>query len=236
MKELLLKNPIRNINGILDYIGESSHDAADYIENYEDIAVDRSYLADSPSTEIEIILNCCELLIELHKVQNEVESIIDVGCGFGHVLNQIEKLPLMVGVDISYNRLKNLREDITKIRSFAENIPFRSDSFDLAICTDIFEHVEDEKPLVEELYRIIKPGGLLFFACPWKQDLSVYDLKEYKERFKDYKYKHLRSVNETTIEENFKKFKIISSTEIVSHMEKMLFEPYSIKFIIFKKI
>lgn len=235
MKKLLTKDPLRNIDGVLDYIGDEIRDDSDYIDNYEVMAADRSYLADVPSAEIEVILNCCELVVDLFRRTDKFENMIDVGCGFGHVLNQIRKPKVAVGVDISFNRLKNLNNGGVKMRAFAEDLPFKSGSFDLAISTDIFEHVQDEKLFVKELSRIIRSGGLLLFACPWEQDLSVYDLKEYKEKFVDYKYKHLRSVNDEVIKDNFSDFEIISSTSIVSHMKKMLFKPYSVKFIIFKK-
>jgi ubiquinone/menaquinone biosynthesis C-methylase UbiE len=235
MNNILTKEPIRKINGVLDYIGEEARDNTDYIDNYEDMAADRSYLASVPSTEIEVILNCCELTIDMLRLAKPIDNIIDIGCGFGHVLNQIKKTKLTVGVDISFNRLSNLNDDVTKVRALAEELPFKSESFDLAILTDIFEHVQDEKLLVAEVLRILKPGGTLLFACPWEQDLSVYDLKEYKEKFVDYKYKHLRSVDEVMIQDNFSDFEMISSTQIVSHMKKMLFKPYSVRFIIFKK-
>ena len=73
------------------------------------------------------------------------------------------------------------------------------------------------------------------FACPWKQDLSVYDLPEYKAKFKQYKYLHLRSVDENMIANCFSDFKEISSTEITVAMKSMLFKPYSIKFFQFVK-
>ena len=76
---------------------------------------------------------------------------------------------------------------------------------------------------------------MLLFACPWKQDLSVYELPEYKARFKQYKYVHLRSIDESIIDKHFNNFNQISSTTITVAMESMLFKPYAIKFFQFIK-
>jgi len=236
MNEFFTKLPLREINGVLDYLGSEARVENDYIDNYENISEDMDHYSSHPSVEIEVISNCCKLSVDTLRLSNDIDNIIDIGCGFGNILNQITKSNLTVGVDISINGLNNLSDEIIKIRSFAEEIPIKSELFDLAICTDVFEHVLDEKILAKEISRILKPGGFFIFACPWEQDLTVYDLKEYKERFTDYKYKHLRSVDMKTIESSFPNFEVISTTDIVSHMKDMLFEPYSIKFFIFRKM
>ena len=116
-----------------------------------------------------------------------------------------------------------------------ENLPIEDGVFDAVICTDIFEHVQNEKALVREVSRVLRPGGTLLFACPWKQDLSVYDMPEYKAKFKQYKYLHLRSVDEDMINDCFSEFKVVASTEITVAMSSMLFKPYAIRFFQFIK-
>ena len=64
----------------------------------------------------------------------------------------------------------------------------------------------------------------------------MYDLPEYKAKFKQYKYVHLRSIDEATIEEQFSaNFDKVSETFITVAMESMLFMPYGIKFFQFVK-
>jgi len=85
------------------------------------------------------------------------------------------------------------------------------------------------------LHRILKPNGMLLFACPWEQDLSVYELEEFKKKYKLYKCRHIRSVDNKMIKKNFKNFKKINETMIISVRKFMEFTPYSIKFIQFLK-
>ena len=225
---MLTRKPMNvSSDGIFNYI-ENEED--DYVENYEEISL--TYNPEA-SLETQAILNCCELLVANYKPTKE-KRIADVGCGAGFVINPLTAQQ-KVAIDISYNQLSRVHDAALKIRANVEDLPIEDEWFDIVICTDIFEHVQNEHLLVQEVSRILKPGGMLLFACPWKQDLSVYDLPEYKARFKQYKYVHLRSVDEKMIAECFSEFKEVSSTLITVAMKSMLFKPYAIKFFQFLK-
>ncbi len=215
-------------DAILNYIEKGDDD---YVENYEEIS---QTFNPKVSLETQAILNCCELLIDNYAPPKE-RILADTGCGAGFVINPL-RAKEKVAVDISMNQLSRVDETTTRIRANVEDLPLENDYFNIIICTDIFEHVQNEDLLVNEITRILKPGGLLLFACPWKQDLSVYDLPEYKAKFKQYKYVHLRSIDEETIEKQFAtNFDKMSETFITVAMESMLFKPYGIKFFQFIK-
>lgn len=226
---MFTKCPKRIIADIYDYIGETTNK---YVETYEKVWED---FKAEPSLETQAIWNCCSLLIDNYQPGNYSKNVIDVGCGFGYIINKIF-LRDKVAVDISLSQLQKVSDDCLKIRSFAEDIPLESSYFDIVICTDVFEHVENAKVLSIELYRILKPGGMFLFACPWEQDISIYESKEYKEKFQKYNFTpHLRSVDQQTIETHFNGFKIVSSTMITVAMKSMVLKPYPIKFIQFVK-
>lgn len=225
---MIKHKPKRIVNGILDYIGDTEDE---FIENYEKISED--YYG-RVSIETQVILNCCDLLIQNFQRLGYGKGVIDVGCGAGYVINNIS-LENKVALDISLNQLLQVNKNITRIRANAEDIPICSSYFSVVICTDLFEHTRDEKALVSELHRILAPGGMLLFASPWKQDLLVYDSNEYKKKFKQYKYMHLRTVNEETITKDFSSFDVKSSTMITAAMSSMHLKPYSIKFVEFRK-
>ncbi|HXH82455.1 MAG TPA: class I SAM-dependent methyltransferase [Candidatus Tectomicrobia bacterium] len=49
-------------------------------------------------------------------------------------------------------------------------MPFSSDSFDRIVIVDLLEHLDDDRACVEELFRILRPGGELIVNVPhWKE-------------------------------------------------------------------
>jgi len=227
---LFTKDYINIVDGIYDFIDKTD----DYIDNYEEISKDwaQSHVDNKSfvSLETQAIFNCCDLLVQNYRPEN----VLDIGCGFGYVINNL-KCKNKFGVDISLNQLKYVDYNVTKIRCYAKDIPLNNEYFDMIICTDLFEHVLEPYMLVLEIDRLLKKDGILLFACPWQQDLSVYESEEYKENFKNYKYLHLRSVNESDIKYFKFHFTEVASTMITVAMKDMMFEPYPIKFIQFIK-
>jgi SAM-dependent methyltransferase len=50
------------------------------------------------------------------------------------------------------------------------NLPFPDNSYDLILCNHVLEHIPDDTKAMQELYRVLKPGGTGIFQIP--QDLS----------------------------------------------------------------
>jgi len=50
------------------------------------------------------------------------------------------------------------------------NLPFKDNSYDIIFCNHVLEHIPDDTKAMQELYRILKPGGMGIFQIP--QDLS----------------------------------------------------------------
>lgn len=53
------------------------------------------------------------------------------------------------------------------IVALAENLPFNNNSIDIIICDYILEHVKDPKMIVDEIYRVLKAGGLVYVGLPF---------------------------------------------------------------------
>jgi SAM-dependent methyltransferase len=45
------------------------------------------------------------------------------------------------------------------------DLPFPSDEFNVVTCTHIYEHVPDAQRMLDEIFRVLKPGGLCYFAA-----------------------------------------------------------------------
>ena len=47
-----------------------------------------------------------------------------------------------------------------------QNIPYEDNYFDLIYCSHILEHVPDDRKAIQELYRVLKPGGTALILVP----------------------------------------------------------------------
>lgn len=100
--------------------------------------------------------------------------ILDQACGEGVWLNQFAKFtdPKNVyGFDIDPESIEialkqtSIPKDNLKVCA-AENLDFPSNYFDIVFSNEVLEHVNDDKKSVEEVMRVLKPGGQFIFFTP----------------------------------------------------------------------
>ncbi|MDQ8046159.1 MAG: methyltransferase domain-containing protein [Solirubrobacteraceae bacterium] len=103
---------------------------------------------------------------ELRALERPRPTVLDVGCGRGEGLDFVRSvLPeaYWLGVDIEQSAEvdeRPLRPD-AEFRSFdGIHIPVESDTIDLAYSQQVFEHVARPEPLLDDIARVLKPGGV----------------------------------------------------------------------------
>lgn len=77
----------------------------------------------------------------LKNIPDDVNSIIDVGCGNGIITNVLYKKYNISGVDMSQAALKHL--NCPTIQCSSDNIPVKSSSFDMVFSSQLLEHLTD---------------------------------------------------------------------------------------------
>jgi 2-polyprenyl-3-methyl-5-hydroxy-6-metoxy-1,4-benzoquinol methylase len=112
------------------------------------------------------------------------KSILDVGCGADpSYAREIAAMGKQVhGLDYTFNflRLAQPRSgNIGLAQADATQMPYRDSAFDAAICSETAEHIPDDRGVVQEIARVLKPDGLLFFTVPnlWNASRIVSMLK-----------------------------------------------------------
>lgn len=101
----------------------------------------------------------------------QTDKVLEIGCGTGYFTKEIAKTGAFVtAVDISPELLNIAIKEITsKNVSFAiENayeMSFKDNCFDSIIGSSVLHHLEIEKA-VSEMYRVLKPGGSIYFTEP----------------------------------------------------------------------
>jgi len=87
-------------------------------------------------------------------------TILDVGCGTGFISDCCPDRNI-TGIDVSQEAL-NLNKHNCYLGS-AEAIPFPNDFFDSVICRCVLHHVENPHVALQEMRRVLKPGGKIVF-------------------------------------------------------------------------
>lgn len=95
-------------------------------------------------------------------------KILDVGGGTGGDLEVLGKFGDVTLVDIHPEALAAVPDHLVAEKRQADicNLPYEDNTFDFAVSFDVFEHIEDDAKAVSEIYRVLKPGGILLMTVP----------------------------------------------------------------------
>jgi ubiquinone/menaquinone biosynthesis C-methylase UbiE len=98
------------------------------------------------------------------------ESILEVGCGGGHVLRLFPQGRL-TGVDVSGQMLERARRnlqgyDVRLLKGQLHELGIPAASFDHVICTEVLEHTANPGAILAEIRRVLRPGGRAVITFP----------------------------------------------------------------------
>ena len=96
--------------------------------------------------------------------------LLEVGCGLGHLVGQLEGDFQTCGLDVNAWALREKARQVAPRTHLhyasAEELPFAAGSFGVVIIKHIVEHLPRPEQAVRELGRILEPGGVLILATP----------------------------------------------------------------------
>lgn len=110
----------------------------------------------------------------LKKIKNKKPAarILEVGCGIGYLLNQLNDIGFKVsGIDFSKEAVDNqINKNLDVVCGNSKKLPWKSAYFDFVCSMGALEHytynIFDLLETFKEIYRILKPGGIFVFFVP----------------------------------------------------------------------
>ena len=105
--------------------------------------------------------------------------VLDAGCGTGRHLREAYSSGGVdvVGIDMNRDNLCEARDAMSLLEregngswvtamADVTKLPFRDEAFDIVICSEVLEHVQDNVLAIRELVRVLKPGNDLVVSVP----------------------------------------------------------------------
>jgi SAM-dependent methyltransferase len=110
------------------------------------------------------------------------DRALDVGCGNGrHAFEMVRRGAVVVALDRDAGELAGVRDMVAAMRAEGQvpagghaeahrgdalALPFGDGSFDRVVAAEVLEHIPDDRRAIEELVRVLRPGGTLAVTVP----------------------------------------------------------------------
>ncbi len=152
----------------------SRRQAMDYNAYWDSVYTERDSAQQSPFTEA-----LHSQILSL--IPSATSSILDAGCGGGSLMIRLAAAGeyALHGIDVSEpgieHLVKNLRMS-AEAGSITDMPQFADDQFDLVICSEVLEHLDDQQveTAVSEIFRVAKRNVIL--TCPYREKLGYHAL------------------------------------------------------------
>ncbi|HEX7444727.1 MAG TPA: class I SAM-dependent methyltransferase, partial [Acidimicrobiales bacterium] len=118
------------------------------------------------------------------------DKVLDLGCGFGRHAYQAARLGAqVVAFDFGADEVRNVQDTfgamavageldevesrVGAVQGDALALPFPDDAFDRVIASEILEHVPQDGVAIAEIFRVVRPGGLVAVSVPrrWPEQI-----------------------------------------------------------------
>lgn len=106
-----------------------------------------------------------ELLTE--DIRNK--KLLDAGCGTGWFSKgAVERGAIVTSMDLGENLLAEVKKKCESERIVGSilEMPFPDNHFDFVVSSEVIEHTPDPEKAIREIYRVLKPGGIMVLSTP----------------------------------------------------------------------
>lgn len=98
----------------------------------------------------------------------QTPRVLDLGCGTGTMLGYLRRFGEVDGVDADEHAVRYCHtRGHTRVQLLeSAALPFPDHSFDLVTALDVLEHIDDDRRALEEIARVLRPGGTFLATVP----------------------------------------------------------------------
>ncbi|GAB5464675.1 MAG: hypothetical protein Kapaf2KO_01110 [Candidatus Kapaibacteriales bacterium] len=148
----------------------------DYLTHYRIDHEKFDYTIQSPCTaQVEDERRVHERILAL--ISDSGNEILDVGCGGGWMAKAMHNTSnTLTSMDLSEINVEKVLDKYPSdkhhgIAADSINHPFRENSFDIIVASEVIEHVERPTLFLSSLARTLKPNGSIIITTPYKENI-----------------------------------------------------------------
>lgn len=111
-------------------------------------------------------------------------KLLDVGCyDAASTVEWLRSAEAVFGID-THQAVLGGNPKVRRAMASAAALPFTTASFDTVVCSEVLEHLpfELERPTIEEIHRVLSPGGRLLLTTPHSGAFAWLDPMDVKRR------------------------------------------------------
>lgn len=141
--------------------GRFEHSDRQFVYGLQQYVTDCLYCHAVPGV-IELILL---KLNEFYKLDKKGNKLLNLGGGTGQVSDLFRAVGFNVfnlDIEVKKQNARNVQFDLNS----KSDLPYRKEFFDVVICQEIIEHIENPWDLFRKVTRVLKPGGHLILTTP----------------------------------------------------------------------
>ncbi len=133
-------------------------------------------------------------------------DVLDFGCGTGYFLSKLPKQCTLHGLDFSFSSVDSAKALLASKANlgevvFVQDLPssFPTDKFDVIFLIETIEHLNDFflDSVLQELHRLLKPGGRLVITTPHNEDIDAHTVYC---PFCDSEFHHMQHMQKFTVQ------------------------------------
>ena len=140
-------------------------------EYFVDLYGAKDELGNPSQTKIDILRD--KLLVKMFQKYGSVElmnaSVIDIGCGYGWLLDYFDSAQRVCGSDISEHAIEVAKKRSPnrefKVADIQNGVAFE-DKFDLVLAINVIEHLPNPEAGIKGICEALKPGGIALVHLP----------------------------------------------------------------------
>lgn len=113
-------------------------------------------------------------LISREQISNQ--KILDAGYGSGEIITLYKDNDnSVIGTELSSDNINKYQSlhDSPSVKCDVHYLPFKNNIFEVINFTDLLEHLENPQSALNEISRLLKPGGLLVMSTPNSQSITL---------------------------------------------------------------